>query len=967
MTKRISLLVLILGMFILAQANPIDRAEARRIAQESVGIDDTSSDEVPISPYYIFSRGAGKGFVIVSGDDATTPIIGYTEQGDFIFDELPEPLQLMLKSWEEKIRKVQASPRRQGPRRTVSERLQTARAGVEGFKATWEDIPVLCQTHWHQSSPYNNLAPVNPDNPSQRAVTGCVATAAAQIIYYFHKDNPSELQYATPTYKDNWGPDYGNYPVTESLPKGTPIEYDLMKLSGHGTTKQDHAVAVLMYAIGTSSRLNYGPSTAGQPDDAGNAIANQFLINNTYVAKWNFNQRMWEQRVYNSLKAGSPMLYSGTHPTSGGHAVVLDGYRASTGTYHFNFGWGGQGDGWYTIDDETGMNGFNSDQRGCLDFKPKKQNLACEVEIPQFYSQSTGYIKATIENNGTLNYAGIDLYVNTSRDAITSTPVRSNTQVIASGDKVEIIFEYKPSAARDAIYFFVTDKEKNILAKGSTSVLPCKPDMTLKGISVDAGTQKQDVDGFTFGMVNNKTATVTATIANSEEGTYCQPRIVCQLWYYKQESGEWKQGNSTYVTTEIFNSGETKPVTFEFMNLLEGTYYKAFLSREVRAGTAFELKHENLDTLVYFTVRAADFEMTVDGRQAVVKGHWNDNLFKKADTDASICSYDMTGVEELTKTPSAANPNAIFYTSYPIEGAQNIVYDGTCNHLVIDAAHEFMAAKEFKANQAIFVLPVDKAAQWDDVLLPFAADIPFGMQVKGITGFGSSALNTENLRHVEAMTPMLYLMSRDGMNQITATDVEIGTETTATAANGNIQATTLIGEAPTQTMLFGFKNEVPYYLPSEGQALAPFKTLMTKYNKNGYRAVAASEVRYPELAAAINDAYQAKAQFSSFATADALSALDNAIAQAEDIFTFVKLEKSSDVRVETNTLREAIQAFLDVIATGIEAIEYTERDTSHTTTTKAVYDLSGRKVANSDMRHLQKGIYIVNGRKMLVK
>ena len=142
-------------------ANPITKSEARLVAQEFVGIDDTTSDDVPVAPYYIFSRGMGKGFVIVSGDDSTPPILGYTVQGDFVLEELPDQFKSMLENWSVGIGKIQAAPKREGPKRSISERLETARRGVESFKEKWEDIPVLCQTHWHQNSPYNDLCPVN--------------------------------------------------------------------------------------------------------------------------------------------------------------------------------------------------------------------------------------------------------------------------------------------------------------------------------------------------------------------------------------------------------------------------------------------------------------------------------------------------------------------------------------------------------------------------------------------------------------------------------------------------------------------------------------------------------------------------------------------------------------------------------------------------------------------------------------
>ena len=84
-------------------------AEARIVAQACVGIDDASTDDVPLAPYYVFSRGEGRGFVIVSGDDTTAPILGYTDQGNFDYSTLPEGLKSMLDTWAKKIEKLQQS------------------------------------------------------------------------------------------------------------------------------------------------------------------------------------------------------------------------------------------------------------------------------------------------------------------------------------------------------------------------------------------------------------------------------------------------------------------------------------------------------------------------------------------------------------------------------------------------------------------------------------------------------------------------------------------------------------------------------------------------------------------------------------------------------------------------------------------------------------------------------------------
>ena len=207
------LLLLVLFSGIHAGAETINRAEARIIAQELVSINDATSDDVPWAPYYVFSRGADKGFVIVSGDDSTAPIIGYTECGDYVEEQLPQPLRNMLTAWTEKVNKLQldklAARKEKINELQLADTLQTKRKitpararnllAVAAYKESWKDIPTLLTTHWHQSYPYNMLAPHRKDNNNQ-ALTGCLATAASQILYYFRNDNPDALLYDTPTY-----------------------------------------------------------------------------------------------------------------------------------------------------------------------------------------------------------------------------------------------------------------------------------------------------------------------------------------------------------------------------------------------------------------------------------------------------------------------------------------------------------------------------------------------------------------------------------------------------------------------------------------------------------------------------------------------------------------------------------------------------------------------------------------------
>ena len=132
-------------------------------------------------PLYIFNRGEGKGFIIISGDDCMPSVLGYTEQGNFTPETLPPSLLEWIEGYSQIIQAAQA----QG----LGPRVQT-RANDK------ENIAPLVSAHWSQGAPYNNLCPYM-SNGSGRALTGCVATAAAQVIYYWRKELPDRSQYDT--------------------------------------------------------------------------------------------------------------------------------------------------------------------------------------------------------------------------------------------------------------------------------------------------------------------------------------------------------------------------------------------------------------------------------------------------------------------------------------------------------------------------------------------------------------------------------------------------------------------------------------------------------------------------------------------------------------------------------------------------------------------------------------------------
>ncbi|MBR5655214.1 MAG: C10 family peptidase [Prevotella sp.] len=924
MTKlKNTLLVLALATTPLLHANPIDKAEARIIAQEFVGINDVSTDAVPQAPYYVFSRGEGRGYVIVSGDDATTPIIGYTDQGDFDYNALPDPLRIMLDTWTTKIEKLQQSQNetesglRPAARRNARARLEAARKGMDSFKSSWKDVAPLILTHWNQGYPYNIFAPCRSDN-GQKTLSGCEATAAAQVVYYFRRDNPSELLYSTPTYNESWF----NAPVTYSLPKGTPVRYDLMRLSGSGSAAQDTAVAVLMYALGTCAHLGYGyqdgTATAGNTDKMGEAMDNQFNLSNNYCEKWNYTQMGWESMVYSNLSSGRPMLYSGAND-DGGHAVVLDGYQASTGLYHFNFGWGGSGDGWYTVDDETGMNGYSSGQALLSQITPKKANLKGElVRMSSLYMKVDNKIKATVYNNGTLACNSVKLYCGTSSNMLNNyeqDPLASVS--IPSGKSAEIEWIYSPIRQTN-IYVFLCDAKNNLLDSMKLAVVPTIADLHLNSLKAETNSETETFNDMAFQVVNNTSVNILADFQNREEGSFCQPTMQCKLSVYDTEAKKWSPSGSKTLTDVVFEVGERKTVSFVFDNLTPGNYYKAEMNKSVRAGRASEITYESNDTIALFKVLAPDLEVTFEGRKAIVTGSWNNDVFNQKKGGAEVCVYDFTATKALNTQPIADNPNALFVVAAPIPGTKNTIAEGVCDNLVLTSEADFMPMETFSARKATFVVERAKVGEWVDVVIPFAATAPRGMLLRQLKDLEGTALVVDQQRNAEPMSIALCMIDHLGNNVFTSNDVSIGVQTETSIADGQLVGSTMASEVGKDMMAFTIYNNLPYYRPTdEGSPLPPFATLMTITKRSGVRAFDTrygNDRYYMELAQTINEAYTVVAENPS---GEGVELLMEALTKAEETFSFATEESVENVKTEKNDLQKAIEDFKNGAASGI--------------------------------------------------
>ena len=266
--------------------------------------------------YYVFNNDAG-GFVIIAGDDAVTPVLGYTSTGSFDAENLPDGLKDLLKSYERQIAALGDS--------YVANQTAT-RAGFTGEK-------LLNTAKWNQYAPFNKYTPNN-------YVTGCVATAGAIVMK--HHGYPAK---GTGSHSYTWN--------GKTLTANFEHDYDWASMPAKYDGTNDAAfdgVARLMADLGVAVEMQYSKSGSGAY--IGNmisALQKYFGYSKlTYLASVDdMEAEAWNAKLRGEIDANRPILYSASDASAGGHSFIIDGYKDES--FSVNWGWGGYCNGFYQI------------------------------------------------------------------------------------------------------------------------------------------------------------------------------------------------------------------------------------------------------------------------------------------------------------------------------------------------------------------------------------------------------------------------------------------------------------------------------------------------------------------------------------------------------------------------------------------------------------------------------------------
>ena len=315
--------------------------------------------------YYVFNieENVGGGFVIVSGDDAVTPVLGYSDHGRYDENDLPPNFAYWMDFLQDEIRDAMAQNVPQN----------------EIVRKEWEDsqngmvrlaVSPLLQTTWDQTAPYSDLCPMHN---SQRTPTGCTATALAQIMKYHRYPSRGTGQsepYTTRTSGINvpavdFNVSYNWTGMLNSYSSGSP------------TQQQRTAVATLMYHCAVGIKTNFTADGSGAYfSDVFAAMTDYFGYDKTIqnIDRYFYDDATWEKILREQIDAGLPVLYAGENNSSA-HAFVCDGYDNS-GRFHFNWGWGGSYDGYFVTSTlNPGTRTYNLYQEIIANIKPDAGGL----------------------------------------------------------------------------------------------------------------------------------------------------------------------------------------------------------------------------------------------------------------------------------------------------------------------------------------------------------------------------------------------------------------------------------------------------------------------------------------------------------------------------------------------------------------------------------------------------------------
>jgi len=327
-------------------------------------------DGAHVTDFYVFGLQGATGFVMIAADDNIVPVLAYSTDNNFNATHIPDNVANWLQGYKMQINDV--IHRNYVAGEAVKAQWSGLVTGVNlhiAAKTTYGQVGPLFGILWGQQTFYDSLCPYDY-NAGARTITGCVATAMAQVMRYWKW--PATGTDSNSYYPPNSSLGLQSVNYTQQHYMWDSMPYNLSKNNFH--------VANLMYSCGVSVNMQYGVTESGSYvtnsqypgyNTAEHALPTYFRYSNTIHGedRANYTDSQWIQMIYNELVARRPIIYSG-YGSVGGHCFVLNGCDKSY-RFYFNWGWTGNSNGYYTLDalNPGGMD-FNSSHSAIFSIYP---------------------------------------------------------------------------------------------------------------------------------------------------------------------------------------------------------------------------------------------------------------------------------------------------------------------------------------------------------------------------------------------------------------------------------------------------------------------------------------------------------------------------------------------------------------------------------------------------------------------
>ena len=363
--KRIFTFLLIVFAYLTASAESVSEQQALQKAQQfmkgkqlatspgKARVTSRLSKDTVAHGYYVFNTVESNGFVIIASDDRMPEVLGYSEHGCLDPATAPCNVKWLLEYYDKAAANI----------KQVGAKARAVR------KASKPDVRPLITTTWDQGAPYNLMC---PEYNGSQCITGCVATAMAQVINYNR----------WPVGETTGVPAYTTASAQISVPALEPTRFNWDNM-----TNDD--VARLMRYCGQSVQMDYGVNESGAlPVNEAPALTKVFGYSQTahYAEHANYSENEWEDLLYNELAEQRPIVFNGFGNT-GGHTFVVHGYR--DGRFYINWGWSGNEDGYFYLTSlNTSAGDYSSDQSATIGIQPP---AGADVSRPKVVVKDIGY------------------------------------------------------------------------------------------------------------------------------------------------------------------------------------------------------------------------------------------------------------------------------------------------------------------------------------------------------------------------------------------------------------------------------------------------------------------------------------------------------------------------------------------------------------------------------------------------